>query len=222
MKKRKQEPQAVPMEQELWHFLTRKKHILKKAFIGFFILSLLSAGIFYVREQRKKAVQCAYQEAHTEKQKITFAEKYPNRTLTGCAYLWVADVQYERGNQKEATTFYTKAAAALPKGPLQDRARLGRGVSQLLTEGSLETLETLAKDARVLEAYRAEAAFLLGIYQLERKEYQEAYQWLCKGASFPSAPVWFQRSQFFIETTPELYRQIEKTSYSKKDCKSGG
>ncbi len=91
-----------------------------------------------------------------------FAANHPGHILAGVAELRVSDDVYASGHFADAAPGYEKAAADLPPGPFQARARMGHAMALAMSGKGTEAeaaLRQLFDDAAELKTIRCEAGY---------------------------------------------------------------
>ena len=132
---------------------------------GVVALGILAKGGWdYLNAQKEVGIQAEYAQCVTMDAYRSFAANHPGHPLSGAAEIVVADNAYASGKFGDAVSGYTAAAADLPAGPIQQRARLGLAMSLVLSGRSSEaeaSLRQLLNDTTLLNQIRCEAGFHL-------------------------------------------------------------
>jgi hypothetical protein len=131
---------------------------------------LAKGGWDYLNAQKELGIQKEYALCVSTDSFRSFAANHPGHALTGAAELTVADYSYAAGKYAEALGAYTSAAADLPAGPIQSRARLGQAMAQALTGKTAEAeanLKKLMNDTALLKTVRCEAGYHLAVLALD-------------------------------------------------------
>jgi hypothetical protein len=132
---------------------------------GVVALGILAKGGWdYLNAQKEVGIQAEYAQCVTMDSFRSFASNHPGHPLAGAAEVVVADNAYATGKFGDAVSVYTAAAADLPPGPVQQRAKLGLAMSLVLSGRSSEaeaSLRQLLNDTTLLKQIRCEAGYHL-------------------------------------------------------------
>jgi len=136
------------------------------------VCAIVAAGILgkggwdYIIAQKELGIRHDFAECKTPDAFRAFATKHPGHPLAAAADLRVADEAYASGHFADATAAYDKAAAELPAGPFQARARMGLAMAQAQSGRTTDAetgLRQILGDANQLKAIRCEAGYHLAV-----------------------------------------------------------
>ena len=148
-------------------------------FVSIAIAAVVVIGIQvwrYAGARAEEHAQTAFVSAGTTEELIAFAEDHSKHPLAGAAYIRVADDEYNSGQFKQATEHYLLAKDKLSGTPFYERAALGAAISEFLggnVETGISDLRALLDNPDNLEITRAEAAFNLALYYLQKQDYKD-------------------------------------------------
>lgn len=128
----------------------------------------------YLDHRAELKTREAYAQATTSDQLIAFAEGHAKHQLAGAAYMQIANEEYTKGQYLQAAGHYNLARETLGGTPFGERAQLGAAISELIdgrTEAALTDLHAVLDNPNFLEVTRAEAAFNLGLYYMQKQDY---------------------------------------------------
>ena len=160
-----------PSDEEKLALLWKKNKGIVFAAIGIFVIGLIGLqGVDAMRTGAIAAEQEAYLDAAANESLEAFAADNKGSKLGGAAALSVADEAYADGEYVEATSLYKLAAESLEGTVFAGRAKLGVGFAQAKSgdaAAASATWSSLATDADLSEAVRAEASYALAVAALE-------------------------------------------------------
>jgi hypothetical protein len=154
----------VPLDETLRQAWARHGNLIYGICAVVVVGILAKGGWNYLVDQKELAVRQEYAAAATPESLRAFAANHPGHPLAGPAELKEADDAYASGHYGDAVAGYQKAAADLPAGVFQARARLGQAMSQAQSGHATDAetgLRQLLNDTSQLKAIRCEAGFHL-------------------------------------------------------------
>lgn len=161
----------------------------------------------YAGERAIASTQEAYRAAESSEEKLAFAEGHRNFQLAGVAFLEVADEAFEAKEYAAAAGHYAQAQAVLEAGPFRGRARLGEGLSRLLSgeasEGR-ELLQQVSSDVNLLDQLRAEAAYHLAVAAWEVEDFVQVQSALDTIFGLSNPGFWQDQAEDLESRIPEL------------------
>lgn len=198
-------PVEPPFEEKLRKFWEKNSRTVYALCAVVLLVIIGRGGWEYYERQREAGIESDYQLASTPEKLKAFINANPQHTLSGIAWLRLADEAYSAGNYTDAQTNYQRAADILKNGALGGRARLGAALSQLglarSSEGE-EKLKQIANDSTQLKAVRAEAACHLAILALDAGRNDDAAKWFDQTSSIDMNGIWAQRAMMLRTTLP--------------------
>ena len=162
---------AHPSDEEKLALLWKKNKGVVFAAAGVFIVGLLGLqGVDAMRQKAVAAEQEAYLNAVADESLEAFAKDNAGSKLGGAAALSAADEAYAAGEYAEAISLYKIAAESLKDTTFAGRAQLGVAFAQAKSgdeAAASSTWSSLATDASLSDAVRAEASYALAVTALE-------------------------------------------------------
>jgi len=154
----------VPLDESLRQAWARHGNLVYVV-CGIIVAAILAKGGWdYLLAQKELETKHEYAECSSPESYRVFAANHPGHPLAGLAELKVADDAYGAGHYADSAAGYEKAAADLPAGPFQGRAKLGAAMAQAQSGKSSDAeaaLSRLMNDSGQLKAIRCEAGFHL-------------------------------------------------------------
>lgn len=154
----------VPLDESLRRAWERHGNTIYVACALIVAAILARGGWDYVVAQREHDVRKEYAACTTPESLGAFAASHPGHPLAALARLQMADDAYAGGHYADSVAKYEEAAAQLPPGPFQARAKLGLAMAQALSGKTADAeagLRQLLNDAGQLNAIRCEAGYQL-------------------------------------------------------------
>lgn len=171
------------------------------------LLGILARGGWaYYAEMHEKSIAADFTAAAVSSEKLkAFAAANEGHSLSGVAYLQLADEAFASSKFADAIAFYTKAGAALKGSILVGRAELGLAMSQLHSGKAVEAqaaLRLIANDANQFKGYRAEACYHLLTLVSEAGKTEDAAKLCDQVMQIDATGLWAQRAMMIRATLP--------------------
>lgn len=158
---------------------------------------VVRVGWDFVRQHHEGSVQSQFAQAMTPADLKAFVAAHPDRELAGVADLELADRDYASGDVVAAVSEYADAARILKGKPLEERAEIGLGVSQLQagqTSDGEATLRRILDDPAQLPVLRAEAGSELASVAAAQGNRAEVQQLAMRLMQIDQNSPWTQRA----------------------------
>lgn len=178
------------------------------------LLGVIVTNLFdFMQERERAALAEDYRRIDTTADRVAFAQSHGDHPLAGVAYLKAADSAYEEEDFATAAERYAAAIPLLAEQPgLQGRARVGEAVA-LIRGGDeaagAEQLDALAGDAAAMDLYRAQAAYLLAVDQLDKGEEAAARENLQRVLELDEPTEGFLQSLSYQVRAQELLDRLD-------------
>jgi hypothetical protein len=157
-------PIPVPLDESVRQAWARHGRTIY-AVVVLVLLGILGKGAWdYIVIHKELEVRKDYAAASSPESLRAFEASHPGHPLAAMAELRVADDAYATGHFADSVASYEKAAADLPAGPFQARAKLGLAVSQELSGRAADAeaaLRQLLNDPNQFKTIRCEAGYHL-------------------------------------------------------------
>ena len=161
-------------------------------------------GWNYFAAQREQGVQHDYSAATGNEAKLAaFAAEHTGHSLSGAAFLTLADAKFTASEYAAAGDLYAKAQANLQNEALVGRAKLGVAISKLNGSdraGGEAALKAISADATLFKVIRAEASYHLASLAAEAGNAVDVVKYTEEISKLDTGGAWAQRG-LMLRTT---------------------
>jgi len=199
--------EEADIEDKLWLFWERNKVVVVATVILAIVGVLGVQGYNAWQASQLESMRLSFAEAETPEARLDFAQNHADHPLSAVARMEVARERFEAGEFAAAAELYEQAILPANGSALEGAPALRAGVAYIRAgnaEKGSELLKDLLDKKAILETYRAEAGYHLGILALGSGNYEEAASIFGMVRDMPNAGIWAAQSQSQLETDPNL------------------
>ena len=196
-------PPDADMEERFTEFFRRNGTSLFGAIALAAVVVVGTMTYRHLQERSEIKTQEAFRAAQNDEAALTaFAQDNDDHQLGAIANFQLANLQYGKGEYRQALEHYQIAAEELTQAPYAERARMGMAMAQLQlgeSENAIAMLQQIANTQGYLDTTRGEAAYHMAVYYWQNKDAEGMQSALDLLSGIEGAGMWAMRGDTLAE-----------------------